>query len=322
MTSVQAAAPHLPLVSVVMPCYNAGRYLEESVASALGQSWPEVELIVVDDGSTDGSVEVLDRLVASNAGRMQLHRQSRMGPFPARNHGLRHAKGELIAFLDGDDTWRPDFLAHMHAALLESGADVVYCGWQNFGDGAPGVEPFVPPDYAAGDAVAEFLRSCPWPIHAALIRRPVIDAVGGFSERRFSAMDYDLWLRILAHTRRMVRVPEVMAFYRWHAGGQVSSVKWRQVLDALVARTDFIRENPQLVGHLSAEKLHALTEDQVLRQAYRAVWHRDLDSAHTLFRHVAAARSFGSCDLHHVAAAMLPMPLYRRLIKLLDRGQS
>ena len=321
MSKEAGTATRSPLISVIMPCYNASPFLEESVGSVLGQSYAEVELIVVDDGSTDGSVEVLEKLVAANAGRVQFFFQSRMGPFPARNHGLRHAKGALIAFLDADDYWHPDFLERMHTALVESHADLAYCGWQNFGNGAPGLEPYIPPAYEAGDPVADFLRSCPWPIHAALVRRSIIDAVRGFSERRFSAMDYDLWLRILARTRRIVRVPEVMAFYRWHARGQVSSVKWRQVLDALVAQTDFIRDNPELVKHMLREKLHDLTQGQVLRQAYRAVWRRDLDSAQKLFRHVAGARAFQPRDLHHVAAAMLPMPLYRRLIRLLDRSQ-
>lgn len=313
--------PSRPLISVIMPCYNARPYLEESVGSVLGQTYPDVELIVVDDGSIDGSIDALQHLAATHGARLRLLSQNRMGPFPARNHGLRHAQGELIAFLDADDYWLPDFLERMHTALQDSGDDLAYCGWQNFGVDAPGVEPYVPPAYEAGDPVAEFLRSCPWPIHAALIRRPVIDAVSGFSERRFSAMDYDLWLRVLAHTRRMVRVPEVMAFYRWHARGQVSSVKWRQVLDALAAQTDFIERNPELVRHLSGDSLHDLTEGQVLRQAYRAVWRRDLASAHKLFRHVAGARSFRSGDLRHVAAAMLPMPLYRRMVNLMDRNQ-
>lgn len=310
-----------PLISVIMPCYNARPYLEESVGSVLGQTYPDVELIVVDDGSSDGGIEALQYLAATHEGRMRIFSQNRMGPYPARNHGLRHARGELIAFLDADDTWRPECLKRLHTALQESGADLAYCGWQNFGDGAPGVEPYVPPAYEAGDPVAEFLRSCPWPIHAALIRKPVIDAVGGFSDRRFSSMDYDLWLRILAHTRRMVRVPEVMAFYRWHTGGQVSSVKWRQVLDALAAQTDFIERNPELVSHLSKDCLNDLTEGKVLRQAYRAVWGRDVASAHKLFRHVAAAGAFRVSDLRHVVAALLPMPLYRRVVDMANRKQ-
>ncbi len=322
MTGATSAPAGLPLISVVMPCYDARPYLAESIGSVLGQSYSNVELIVVDDGSTDGSIDEANRLAAVSAGRVKLYRQSRMGPFSARNLALRHATGELIAFLDADDFWRQDFLERMYAALAGSAADLVYCGWQNVGEGAPGVEPYVPPEYEAGDLAAAFLRNCPWPIHAALSRRPVIDAVGGFSERRFSAMDYDLWLRILGQTQRLKRVPEVMAFYRWHSGGQISSVKWRQVLDALDAQTTFIRNNPRLVEALAPEQIFELTEGRILRQAYRAVWGRDLESAHRLFRHVAVARTFKRRDMQHVAAAMLPISIYKRLVGGLDRRQS
>jgi glycosyltransferase involved in cell wall biosynthesis len=312
----------LPLISVIMPCYNARPYVEEAVGCVLGQTYPEVELIVIDDGSNDGSREVLEGLVAVHSGRIRLLLQNRVGPYPARNHGLRYANGEFIAFLDADDTWLPDFLESLYKTLDGGEADLAYCGWQNFGDGAPGTEAYIPPAYEEGDPVTEFLSTCPWPIHAALVRRTVIDAVGGFSEQRFSSMDYDLWLRILGHTRRMVRVPEVLAFYRWHNGGQVSSVKWRQVLDTLAAQNAFLRGHPKLAGHLPLEKVKDLTEGQVLRQAYRAVWRRDLVSAQRLFRHVASTGTFRLSDLRHVIAALLPMFLYRRIAELSERRQT
>ncbi|MDE2147709.1 MAG: glycosyltransferase, partial [Burkholderiales bacterium] len=226
----------LPLVSVVMPCYNAERFVEQAVRSALGQSHGRVELLVVDDGSTDGSAAVLARLQAEFGSRLTRLRTERAGPYPARNLALRHAGGELVAFLDADDWWEPDFLAAAWAAMQAAAADVAYCGWQNVAEGAPrgapGTEPYVPPAYEQGDLAAQFLRGCPWPIHAALLRREVIDALGGFSERRFSSMDYDLWLRLLGVTQRLVRVPRVLAYYRWHGQGQISAVKGRQALDA------------------------------------------------------------------------------------------
>lgn len=307
-----------PLISVIMPCYNACPYVAEAVECVLGQTYPNVELIVIDDGSTDGSRDVLQNLAELNRDRMHMLMQNRMGPYPARNLGLRHASGGLITFLDADDLWRPDCLEQLYQTLQEKGADLAYCGWQNFGEGAPGTEPYVPPAYEEGDPTLAFLRSCPWPIHAALVRRSVIEAIGGFSEERFSAMDYDLWLRVLGHTRRIARVSEVMAFYRWHGQGQVSSIKWRQVLDALAAQQSFLQNHPALVRHLPGQQVKELTEGQVLRQAYRAVWRRDLVGAQKLFRHVAAAGTFRFSDLRHVVAALLPLSLYRRVIDLLD----
>ena len=310
-----------PLVSVIMPCYNAAPYVAEAVASALGQTYGHVELIVVDDGSSDGSDAILAELAKAHAGRLHLIYTNRAGPYPARNAGLKQARGEFIAFLDADDWWAAAALEKLHAALTESQADIAYCGWQNVGETVRG-EPYVPPAYEEEDTVAHFVRTCPWPIHAALVRRALVERLGGFSERRFASMDYDFWLRALGAGARIKRVPEVLAFYRWHDLGQVSAVKWRQVLDALDAQQHFIRAHQDLVAHLSAERLHDLTEGQVLRQAYRAFWKRDLASAQKLFRHVAAKGSYRLRDLRHVASALLPLPLYKALVQRIDGRRS
>lgn len=310
-----------PLISVIMPCYNAAPYVAEAVESVMGQSHGNVELVVVDDGSTDGSDLVLKQLAEKYPERLHLFYTSHVGPYPARNLALRHARGDYVAFLDADDWWLPETLARLHAAIARRGADVAYCGWQNVGEGIHS-EPHVPPAYEEEDAVAHFVRTCPWPIHGALVKRAIVDQLRGFSERRFSSMDYDFWLRMLALTKRIVRVPEVLAFYRWHSYGQVSSVKWRQVLDALEAQQSFIRANPKLVAHLPEEKIRDLTHGQVMRQAYRAVWKRDLESAQKLFRHSAARGAFHMRDLRHIASALLPMPLYRGIISLVDRKRA
>ncbi|MCU0919240.1 MAG: glycosyltransferase, partial [Burkholderiaceae bacterium] len=254
-----------------MPCFNAAPYVAQAVTSALGQSYGHVELIVVDDGSTDGSTAVLADLAAKHPDRLRLLHTQRVGPYPARNLGLQCVRGKFVAFLDADDWWDVDALTKLHAALAAGDADVAYCGWQNVGEGLQS-KPFVPPAYEADDPVAHFVRTCPWPIHGALLRREIVDLLGGFSVRRFASMDYDFWLRTLALTRRIRRVPEVLAFYRWHNLGQVSAVKWRQVLDALDAQQAFIRDNPALVAHLGRERLTDLTEGQVLRRAYQALW--------------------------------------------------
>ena len=132
------------LISVVMPCHNAAPYVDEAIASVLGQSYPQVELIVVDDGSTDGSTEILQRLAAENPERITLIYQNRGGPFAARNRALAHANGNYIAFLDADDAWHPDALRLMHDALETDPADVAYCGWQKIGVAAIDTQPADP----------------------------------------------------------------------------------------------------------------------------------------------------------------------------------
>src|SRR5258706_3665809 len=107
-----------PLISVVMPCYNAASYLTEAVASALRQTYGNLELILVDDGSTDASPGIADNLARQYSGRVTLLRTLRLGPYPARNLGLQSARGEFIAFLDADDWWEPTALEKLHAALV------------------------------------------------------------------------------------------------------------------------------------------------------------------------------------------------------------
>jgi len=310
-----------PLISVVMPCYNAERFLSDAIGSALRQSYGNVELVIVDDGSTDASRDITAKFAEEHPGRLTLLRAGRGGPYPARNLGLQKAKGEFIAFLDADDWWESTALERLHDALVRAHADLAYCGWQNVGEGVRS-EPYVPPEYEKGDPVEEFIRACPWPIHAALVRRAVVDRLGGFSVRRFSSMDYDFWLRALALTRKIVRVPEVLAFYRWHDAGQISATKWRQVLDALAVQQDFVRANPGLVAHVPKRRLRELTEGRVVQQAYGALWKRDVPSAHKLFRHVALARSFGVRDMSHAMSALLPFSAYHWLVGHADRKDS
>ncbi len=207
--------------------------------------------------------------------------------------GQTHGNTELIFVDDGssDDSLHivadiarefPDRV-RLRDALIDADADLAYCGWQNVGPAAASREPFVPPAYETGDLYAECLRSCPWPIHAALVRREAVAAVGGFSGRMFTSMDYDFWLRLLAHTRRIVRVPDVMAFYYWH-GRQISTDRSRQVLDAVQVRRDFVAADPECIAHLTPARRRELTDGQLLKVAYRAYWSRDLPTAHRAIR--------------------------------------
>jgi glycosyltransferase involved in cell wall biosynthesis len=107
------------LISVVMPCHNAPPYVGEAIASVLGQSYPQEGLIVGDDGS----IEILQRLVTNHLERITLLFQNRNRPFAARNRALAHANGNDIAFLDANDTWQPDALSRIHAALEIQPAD-------------------------------------------------------------------------------------------------------------------------------------------------------------------------------------------------------
>ena len=305
-----------PLISVIMACYNAASYVEEAVSSVLRQTYSHTEVIVVDDGSPRHFPGHRKASNGKPSEPCQTDTPQALGPYPARNLGLRHACGDYVAFLDADDWWREDCLEKLLATLQDNGADLSYCGWQNVGEHTLNPEPYIPPAYETEDPVAAFLKVCPWPIHAALIRRPVLDAVGGFSERLFSSMDYDLWLRILANTSNISRVPEVLAYYRWHGEGQISATKWRQVLDAVQVRRDFITRYPDMVKHLSSESLYQLVDGQLLHEAYRTYWNRDLINAQKLFRAAFTQRAWQAKDLKYVLPALLPTRLFQEIVRL------
>ncbi|HEB78304.1 MAG TPA: glycosyltransferase [Methylothermaceae bacterium] len=306
-----------PQISVIMPCHNAAAYVAEAIGSVHAQTFPDWELIVVDDGSGDDSVAIITRLAQEDS-RIRLLRQDNQGPYPARNFGLRHARGEFVAFLDADDWWDRTFLEKMRHGLDGHKADLAYCGWQNVVEAGEDRPPYVPPDYLQEDLFERLLRSCPWPIHAALTRRRVLEAVGGFSTRCFSSMDYDLWLRIAAVTRHWVRVPEVLAYYRWHGKGQISAVKWRQVLEARRVRQDFVAAHREQVAHLSPSQLRQLIDGPLREQAYQALWRRDLESAQKLFRTILRHQAWQWRDCKYLLASLLPAALFQSLVRARD----
>ena len=135
-------------------------------------------------------------------------------------------------------------------------------------------------------------------------------------------MDYDFWLRIYGQTNKLVQVPEVMAFYRWHDKGQISANKWRQVIDAFAVRKNFILNNPQHVEHLTPDRLWDLTNGALLKEAYSAFWKRDLYTAQRLFRYAFWQRAWKWADLTHIFPSLLPGSLYRFLINAITRSKT
>ncbi len=305
------------LISIIMPCFNAEHYLYETIKCVLSQTYANLELLIVDDGSTDSSRSILSELLKLDH-RLIVFYQQNSGPYPARNLALQHAKGDFIAFLDADDYWASDCLEKLYRALVGTNADLSYCGWQNVVENGQDGPPHLPPAYEQGNIHEAFLKSCPWPIHAALTRRSIVSKLEGFSTRCFSAMDYDFWIRLSAVTQHIVRVPEVLAFYRWHDYGQISSVKWRQVLDAWRVRKDFAEQHAELIKHLDLSILNELINGPLRKQAFEAFWTRDFVSAQKLFRTLIKNGFWRLADLKYLMPALLPLSIYRWLVLVLE----
>ncbi|MEM7250230.1 MAG: glycosyltransferase [Pseudomonadota bacterium] len=304
-------------ISVVTPCFNAAPYIAETVESVQRQTWCAVEHIVVDDGSTDGSREILSEL-ASVQNNLRIVLGDHVGPSIARNIGIEQATGEFIAFLDADDWWDPRCLEALVTALQGSGASLAYCGWQNSGlEGARG-EPFVPPDYADVDRVELLLGGNRWPIHAALTRTHVVRAAGGFDKDLTSCMDYDLWLRI-GSTHDVTLVPEVLAYYRHHQGEQITKNRARGAINHWKVQQKFLEAHPDVAQRLGRRVVRDLTLGELMRRGFQAYWARDLVSARTIFRSVMAAGYGALSYWKYMLPSYLPLGVHRALVKVLGR---
>jgi glycosyltransferase involved in cell wall biosynthesis len=220
-----------PKVSIIIPAYNAEAYVKEAVDSALAQTYKNREVIVVDDGSTDGTKKVLEPYIARKEIIYIL--QSNKGLAGARNTGTRAAKGEYIALLDSDDIFLPEKVAEQVAAL-ESRPDfaVCYCGLIHFTDppaGRAGSEPkrfyhhrFY---YPSGDIFEPLLRRQFVNPLSVLARREVFEKYGYFDEALRRSEDWDLWLRWAHAGVKFYYLDKILAEYRMRSVGNLSAVE-------------------------------------------------------------------------------------------------
>ena len=187
-----APAQSSPLVTVVIPCYNQARFLGEAIESALGQTHTPIEVIVVDDGSTDHTA----RIAAKYPAAQYVHQQNGGAP-RARNRGLRESRGDLVMFLDADDRLRPDALARGVEALDARPDWAFVTGHVRLIASDGTLEGTPPQDHAAGNQFVALLRSnYIWTPGVVLYRRGVLETAGAFDPSAKASADYDLNIRI------------------------------------------------------------------------------------------------------------------------------
>jgi glycosyltransferase involved in cell wall biosynthesis len=211
--------------SVVVPVYNNQAWVGEAIASVLGQTYGELELIVIDDGSTDDTVAAV-REYASDP-RLRLIEQENSGPSAARNAGIAAADSEFVAFLDSDDLWMPEYLAKVDAALAECpDAGFAYVdAWRLDVHGrffrASAMERQDPPDDPPRDPM-EFLglliEHGNFVFVSTTVRSSALEEVGGFDTSLGWVEDLDLWIRILVAGYGAVRTGELLAIKRDRPG--------------------------------------------------------------------------------------------------------
>jgi glycosyltransferase involved in cell wall biosynthesis len=247
---------------VVVPVYNQERYVAECVASALDQTFADREVVVVDDGSTDRTPEIL----AAFGDRIRYVRQENRGAAAALNHGVRLARGEYVAWLSSDDVYLPRKLERQVALLdADPAVDLVYTDFCEIDGEGRLLREIRSPYYADRH---EFARRLLWNNFvngsSVLLRRRAFDAAGGFDESMRLHADGTMWFRLLKNGR-FGHVPEMLLKYRWHAGNASH--------DGAAMRRYLVDYYDRVLGSWSLEELFG---DRADRPGWRAEALREL----------------------------------------------
>jgi glycosyltransferase involved in cell wall biosynthesis len=209
-----------PLVSVIIPTYNHGTFVGAAVESALDQSYPNVEVIVIDDGSTDDTAAQLGRF----GERIRYVWQANGERASARNHGLSLARGEYVSFLDSDDAYGREKIERQWARLEgEQQLGLVACGSTVVDELGAVLSVTAPWQTAPRLDLATILLASPLSVHTVLVRRRWLDRVGGFDGDVIPAEDWDLWLRLAAAGCAMDWVRESLCLRRIHAANTIAN---------------------------------------------------------------------------------------------------
>jgi len=300
----------MPRVSVVIPAFNAERYLRETLESVLAQTWRDFEVIVVDDGSTDGT-----RSIAEGFGPpVRWVSQPNAGPSPARNRGIREATGELIAFLDADDLWLPEKLAEQVPLFdAEGRVGLVYCHAERIdAEGRP--LPTAQAPKPVGRVFEQFLFRNHCPTSAVVVRSECFDRCGLFPEDMVWAEDWHLWLRIARHYH-FAAVPRVLVRHRVHTAALTKQLEKAYLGARRVLEEALLPDDPPALRTARRRGLHRLDRNQALNLLALG----ELRAARRCFRRAIAN---GPADPHAWAGhalALLPGFARRPLMRAWKR---
>ena len=280
-----------PLVSVLTPTFNGAAFVGETIESVLGQTYEPFELIVVDDGSTDETVAIVERYATQAHGQIRLQRNAvRRGPCRRRNDALALARGSLLAWLDQDDLWLPDKIRRQVEVFQERPeVGVVYTAYEAFDSdtGAPLVwrDPTIE---AEGDVLARlFVEGNFVASLTAAFRRVALERRGlKLRERDFSfGDDYYLWLS-LALDWPFARIPDVLARYRRHAENESERLTRTNFhRRRITLLEEFLREFPDAEQRLGNARRRGLAKHYLAASNFERV----AGSRHARARYVARA---------------------------------
>jgi len=255
----------VPKVTVIIPTYNRARYLGEAIASVLNQTFSDFELIVIDDGSTDNTPELV-RAIGDR--RIDYRQRSHNGISASLNAGLCEARGQYIARLDSDDLWHPEMLSTLVAILDTQPAIGVAYGKAQAIDSEGSTLPHVlgRAGYFPGDSLRSLVYDdCTCNI-ALLARRESLDRAGSYDEALAANEDWDMWLRV-ARSDRFCFVDKILAWFRLHDCNHtgLASPQFLMMLETRTSPLDKLFREPELAPPIRMMKPIAYTNVYLFR---------------------------------------------------------
>lgn len=306
-----------PLISVVIPSYNAARFVNQAIDSVIQQTYSPVEIIVVDDGSTDDTAQRLGEL----GDRIRYIHQANGGLSKARNRGIREARGEFVAFLDADDKWLPEKLQKQWEKL-QADPDLKFVHTDVF-DLIETTGEVVHEDRNGrrftGDCYLEFFEGNVIIPSSVLVARSCLDRMGNFDEaiRGASTQDMDLCLRIARH-HRFGYIDEPLVLYRMHPDN--ASRNRRMMLeDEYFVLAKALRDDPKLAGRLGVRKVRDRMSKLAFGAGYANIDLGDLPRARRYLRAALGYAPFAPRTLAYFASTLLPAAARKELRAIKQR---
>ncbi len=260
----------MPLVSVIIPAYNAEQYIASSIESVLNQTFSDFELIIINDGSTDNTLEVINQFSKTDK-RINVISQKNQGVSVARNAGINIATSEYIAFLDSDDLYLDSFLERMTSKIMSEKCDAVYCGYKNMRDN---IEQGLP--YTEGNILECYaLKNLHIWIVAFIIKKKFLEQNNiQFTPGVTMGEDQEFILSC-GISCQMKSVPEVLAVYQYNPNSASNTLSFKKRKEDILARDRVLEQIKQkftsiykkeVISHLQSLR------DDIMLSSKRIIW--------------------------------------------------
>ena len=232
-------------VSVIIPSYNSGKFLDEAVQSVVSQTYQNLEIIVVNDGSDDCTEEVAQKWQVADRRIKYIKHSRNQGLSAARNTGIKNAIGEYIAFLDADDVWLPKKIEIQIEKIKETNTDLAFSDWYVW-DPQKDIKTKVfgsSPIKGKKDLLKFLIKKNFGNPSTAILRKAGLNRIGLFDESLPSSEDYDLWLRFILSGMKIIFINQPLVYYRVHSN-QMTGDDYKMRVSRLIVFKKIVKRNP------------------------------------------------------------------------------